>query len=442
MKLVTPLLVAGVVGMAACSESPRTIAGPEAPLARSLSAALYPAPPSGWEDVYDPTVLRSYHVQLSAADYATIQADETFDIEVPARFWMDGDVSDAPYTVSIRRKSATAIGEKISYRMKFVSSNFYGIKSFSLENGDDQDVVSEGLAWYLHRLASTSTYRPGLAAWATLTMHVESKDANGNATVDVRPQGVYLNVELPDKRFLTHRGLWNSTSTWLYKQDDIGLPELKEMPGGSTGSPAYAALRYSPFQEAQGRRASNSTPSDAQLAGEMAKWVDMDSWLRLGAVNAFTSNPDELFNHGKNYFWVDFAESDTRGLRRLYLPWDLDAAIRNPTAGIYGTVGNGKGGKSAVSQHAYQQVILNHPQFRKQYNDIMLGLMNGPMATDRVQAALTTFEGVVSDALAADPNNNIADVPQHFAKLRAWVAAREASVRSQVQANNLPAPRQ
>jgi hypothetical protein len=430
--------LAAAVG--ACADDARTIAGPEAqPL---FSAASYAAPPTGWEDVYNPLVLRSFNVRLSAADYATIQADETFDIQVPARFWLDGDVAGPEYTVTIRRKSATPIGEKISYRMRFRNPTplFYGVESFSLENGDDQDVVSEGLSWYLHRLASTSSHRPGLAAWATLTMHVESVDEAGNRVVDVRPQGVYLNVELPDRQFLSNRQLWQAGTTWLYKQDDIGLPELKEMPSGSTTSPAYAALNYSPFREASGKRGSGTTPSDAQLVTDMDRWVEMEAWLRVGAVNAYTANPDELFNKGKNFFWVDFEES--RGLRRLYLPWDLDASIRGTTAGIYGTTGTGKGGKGAVSQHPYQQVILNHPQYRVQYNNVMLGLLNGPMAASRVQADLHSFEAVLSDALAADPNSQITDVPYHFAKLRAWVSAREASVRSQVQANNTPAPRQ
>jgi hypothetical protein len=435
--------LAMVVG--ACSADAPSMAGPEAPLVGSSSAASYPAPPSGWEDVYDPLVLRSFNVRLTAANYATIQADETFDIQVPATFWLDGDTS-GPYTVTIRRKSATPIGEKISYRMRFRAPTplFYGIQSFSLENGDDQDVVSEGLSWYLHRLASTPAYRPGLAAWATLTMHVEDVDANGDPVVDVRPQGVYLNVELPDKQFLRNRGLWQGSSTWLYKQDDIGLPELKENPDGSTSSPTYDELDYSPFRVAKGKNPTNPTPSDAVLAGHMARLVDMDSWLRLGAVNAYTSNPDELFNKGKNFFWVDFMIWKTArpvAPLRLYLPWDLDASIRGTTAGIYGTTGSGKGGKGSVAQHPYQEVILNHPTYRAQYNTIFTDLLDGPMATDALQQALTRFEGVLSDALAADPNSQIDDVPYHFDKLRAWVAAREVNVRSQVQANNSPAPR-
>ena len=87
----------------------------------------------------------------------------------------------------------------------------------SLENGDDNNVVSEGLAWFLHRQAWSSDYQPGLAAWAKLTVHVLEEDG----TIDVRPQGVYVNVELPDKIVVlvtyTEPGLRGDTATRTLK---------------------------------------------------------------------------------------------------------------------------------------------------------------------------------------------------------------------------------
>lgn len=448
--------VGGALLLGACMDSTTAPSAHEAaPTARAshrfTSSVTPPAPPTGWEDVYNPFVLRAYHVALTQADWQTIRNDETFDIKVPARFWLEGDTDNAEYTVEIRRKSATPIGDKISYRVSFktkvgdpsANGRFYDIKSFSLENGDDQDVLSEGLSWYLHRLASTGTYKPGLAAWATLTLHIDT----GNG-VDVRPQGVYLNVELPDKHFLRHRNVWSEGSTWLYKQDDIGLPELKEpditSPTTAQHSAAYNYLAYAPFRTdgsgGKGRKGSTgtTTPSDAVLEADLTRWIDMDGMLRLGAVNAFTDNPDELFNKGKNYFWADFPENVRT---RMYFPWDLDASIRSTSGGIYGSVSTGKRGKTTVSQHPYQSVILNHPTYRAQYNAIMLGLLNGPMASAMVNADLDNILPVVRDALLADPNSKISDPDAKIAALKQWVTAREANVRQQVQANNTPAPR-
>ncbi len=414
---------------------------------------VYPAPTQWWQ-VYAPDALLSLNVRLNAADYAVIQADETFDVEVPMEFWVD-NIAPNPgsWQGVIRRKSATPIGEKISYRLKLEakigagSSRWCNLKSLSLENGDDNNVVAEGFAWFLHRQAANLSYKPGLAAWTRLTMHVVGEDG----VIDVRPQGVYLNVELPDKRFLQNRGMWSSSSiSWLYKQDDIGLPELKEWPMDSTGpesdSPAYQALTYSPFQKevVVRKKVANPAPDDATLADQLTYWINMESMLRLGAANAFSVNPDELFNHGKNFFWADFGDNATNHAPRQYFPWDLDASIRTPTASIYGTAG-GSGRKATLSQHPYQEVILNHAEFRAWYNEIMAELLNGPLAVGELTNFLNSTENLLTEALLADPNNQIGNSPEaiaaHFDSLRAWAAARHENVASQVTANGPPAPR-
>lgn len=407
--------------------------------------------------VYDPSQLLGLNVELSEQDYQTIRYDETFDIEVPAQFWADGDAER--FNVTIRRKSATAIGDKISYRMTITSrtddagiETWRDVKTLSLENGDDQDVVKEGLAWYLHRLAGTTDYRPGLAAWAELTLHVvvSGVDEFGQpfSYVDERPQGLYVNVEMVDKQFLKNRDLWVSDQSWLYKQDDIGLPELKDWPlddeMAEFPSPAYEALSYSPFQaEVRVRkRVVNPTPGDSILQQDLQGWVNMEALLRLGAVNAYTANPDELFNHGKNFYWADY--NGTGDDRRLYFPWDLDSAIQGTSAGIYATVEHGRR-KSTVTQHPYQSVILNHPAYRTQFNAIMASLLDGPMSVAAVHQFLDQAEALLSPALLADPNAKIGTTPEavaeHFSSLRAWIVDRHAHVRSQLAANGPPAPR-
>ena len=100
----------------------------------------------------------------------------------------------------MRRKSADALGDKVSLKIdinEYVDQQWNGIKKLSVENGDDVDVVAEGYAWYLNRVAaesSTSGYNPGLAAWVKLVV-------NGEYV------GIYVNVEQPDKTFLKNRGL-------------------------------------------------------------------------------------------------------------------------------------------------------------------------------------------------------------------------------------------
>ncbi len=164
---------------------------------------------------------------MAPGDWATIVADTTFDIEVPALFWAE---YEAPILVSVRRKSATLLGwDKISLKIDINEyhdrdgfgncetdggfadavcvSKWHGVKKLSLENGDDVNVVAEGLAWYLHRVAADSglDYTTGLASWVTLTVNGDSK-------------GVYVNLEQRDKQSLKNHGLWEGGGdTWLYK---------------------------------------------------------------------------------------------------------------------------------------------------------------------------------------------------------------------------------
>src|SRR5262245_19027838 len=60
----------------------------------------------GWPAVFDPLQLASLNLQMDPLDWETIQNDPTFEIEVPATFWADGET---PIHVSVRRESAVPL---------------------------------------------------------------------------------------------------------------------------------------------------------------------------------------------------------------------------------------------------------------------------------------------------------------------------------------------
>jgi hypothetical protein len=161
----------------------------------------------------------------------------------------------------------------------------------------------------------------------------------------------------------------------------------------------------------------------------------MDAMLMLAAVNAFTSNPDEMFNHAKNFFWADFVPGTSIGNsngKRMYFPWDLDSALQSTGSSIYG---NGS--------EPYQQLILTDLVFRQQFNLTMLSLLNGPLSIANLTAFLDDMEPILTPFLEADENNQIGlDVEEHFDSVRNWVAARHANVHQQVIAEigNVPIP--
>ena len=84
---------------------------------------------------------------MGPEDWSTIKSDTTFNIEVPAMFWADGDLDEPdPILVSVRRKSADALGDKVSLKIdinEYVDQKWNGIKKLSEGNSDDVDVVAE-----------------------------------------------------------------------------------------------------------------------------------------------------------------------------------------------------------------------------------------------------------------------------------------------------------
>lgn len=142
----------------------RALCGPAAVIVLSLTATDVRAQFGGWPDIFNPYQLRTLNLEMDPADWITIQNDDPYDevpqIDVPAMFWADGE---SPILVSVHRKPGDALNEgtsfaKISLKIDIndfvIGQSWHGLKKLSLEDGDDQDVVSEGLAWQIERLAS------------------------------------------------------------------------------------------------------------------------------------------------------------------------------------------------------------------------------------------------------------------------------------------------
>ena len=410
--MITIAIVAILIAMAVPAYSDYTISTSQADV-------------QDWPDLYDPFTLHTLNLELvNPDDLDVILHDTTYDIEVPAWFWADGDVIEAnPILISVRRKSASALPneldpQKVSFKLDINefkndpggASSWHDIKKLSLENGDDMDVVTEGFAWYLHRLASDSSldYQAGLAAWVNLYI-------NGQY------MGVYVNVEQPDKSYLKNRGLWvGGDETWLYKMSDIDSPKAKEAPEDDLGnvidSPASASLCYKPFKD-KGRC---STPAD--FKDQLNAQINMEGMLTFGAVSAFHYSPDDMFAKGKNFYYTD-----SLGYKRDYMQWDLDSAFGSldANANMYNQATRGK-------HDVYEKALVEagDTPFREEYSDIIKFLLDGPLDETGLLADLQSFQSLLSASLAADANNKGA--AERFGTLAAYVTARTASMRSQL----------
>lgn len=383
-----------------------------------------------WPDLYDPFTLLTLNLELvNPDDLDTILNDTTYDIEVPAWFWADGEESEK-ILISVRRKSAEAIpnemdpNKKVSFKLDINefkddpggASIWHGVKKLSIENGDDMDVVTEGFAWYLHRLAAADpmlNYQSGLASWV-------------NLNIDGQYMGVFVNVEQPDKQFLKNRGLWEGgDDTWLYKMSDIDSPDAKEAPedefGNVIDSPASEALCYTPFKG----RDQCGMPID--FKEPLNSKVNMEGMLTLGAISAFQHSPDDLFSKGKNFYYLDYSE--VVGLKREYMQWDLDSTFGSldPSASMYNQA------KGVHDDYEKSLVETGDAPFREEYNTIIEYLLNNQFNKGALISALQSFEVMLSYSLSIDPNSK--DAAASFEPLAAYVSARTASM-----LNQLPPP--
>ncbi|MHC4610479.1 MAG: CotH kinase family protein, partial [Planctomycetota bacterium] len=136
--------------------------------------------------------------------------------------------------------------------------------------------------------------------------------------------------------------------------------------------------------------------------------------------------------HGGNGFCADFLD----GTPRMYYPWDLDGITKSTRSNIY-TRTKGRGRPDPTP---YQEMIIGHPTFRAQYNQVMTDLLNGPFNEADIHAFLDAVEPLISPSLEEDPNNNMdgGGVAGRFDGIRDWISARILNVRQQVYEDQPP----
>ena len=388
-----------------------------------------------WPEIFDSNQLMTLNLELlNPGDWDVIRYDMTFDIEVPAWFWADGE-EDYKLQVSVRRKSCDAmpdesdpckISVKIDINQYIPGQKWHNLTKLSLENGDDSDILAEGLVGNIHRMASGPEgygYEVSYANWVILKINGINR-------------GVYVNIEHLNKQFLRNRNWYVKDYVWMY---EYGGGEVFEMEVGdelNPASPAVQNLCYRPMACLNANSPLHPpgglcpTPEGNDLVTDLLQWVDMHSMLTLGAIDAFVANPDALFSHSRNTTFVDFDLSDPLfTIKRMYFPWDNDSVMTDTDLDIY----ERKNGPTM-----FQQVIFGNPTFRSQYNQIFRDLFNGPLSEANIHAFLDSIEPVLTDAMAADPYNQFGEpgaegVAQRFDGLKQWISDRIVNVREQIE---------
>jgi hypothetical protein len=395
--------------------------------------------PNDWD------IIRLNGLLWDGMDYYEPDDPNIYLYELPAWFWADGE-EDKMIKVAVRQKSNIPLGDandryfkialKVDINQYYSEDEFgdpngdpnavahwHGLSKLSLENGDDVDVVAEGLALNLHTMSSGAEgygYDAWRGNWVTLTV----EDIN---------RGVYISAEQRNKQFLTNRNLDDDpNNVWMYKVTGENETLLKvpdkdsgEVPPDYPESPGYLALNYTPFD------ISNPVPDDATLVADMNTYVDMQSLLTMGAINAFVANSDSLFSHYQNTYFLDFNLPDPCETRkRMYLPWDVDSTMNSLDWDIYDRAGD---------VTTWQDVFLDSPTYRPQYNQITRDLMGVSLNRSNIHSFLDMMLPILHDALAADPYNQfdvlespLDSVDEHFSKVKTWYSDRVVNVLDQL----------
>jgi hypothetical protein len=330
---------------------------------------------SGCAGVFNPDQLLTLAFDIDPGDFSQVLADTSYSLVVPAVMHCEGE---APLTVGIRRKRSGGrekVGFKIDMNAFAAGQEWYGLKKLSLENGvsegdteDGADVhvyVSEYLAWRL-------MVRSGAVSSRATFMAVE---------VNGEPLGVYVNVEQVDKRFLEER--LGDDSGWLYKKSGGVNDGIKTNELGGADNPLDDYFCF--WDSGNGC----TPPSSDELLRDLPGRLDIPQFLRFGAVNALMGNADGPLFKDNNYYFYDYV-----GGPRLYIPWDLDTAMKD-SASLYA---GGGGGGNATS---FDGVLFTH--WRDDYTATLDDLLDNHVTLPVIQAELERVSAVAGAAFEADP---------------------------------------
>lgn len=237
--------------------------------AGSAKAVEIDWPEPNWPEIFEPNwpmfggppnEPMTLYIEMNSTDWDDViknspESDGCIAVEIerPAWFWMKGE-EDLKIRVAVRRKKGFAFPDEVNpvkVALKIDINQYYdedpnaapdwhGLKKLSLEaNFDSIDVISEGVACNIHRMAS-ATEGYGWPVWHANWCKLY---VNGSFI------GIYVFVEQYDKSYLQHRNLYDAHGhSWLYKHHDCdGTFVLKVGDDTYPRSQAVEALCYAPF---------------------------------------------------------------------------------------------------------------------------------------------------------------------------------------------------
>lgn len=304
---------------------------------------------------------------------------------------------------------------------------------------NDHSYVSDALAYEFFREAGVPASR---TAYAYVNVSVAGQ-------WDRRPLGLYVMVEAVDKDFALER--FGSRRTPVFKPVTY---QLFQHLGDDWNAYSDIYDLKTEATEAQRRRVIEfarlvSFASDAEFAGQVGTFLDLDRFARYLACEVLLSNYDGFLSNGQNFHIYLDPDSNKFG----FIPWDLDLSW-----GGFFLLGTTRQRERAsiwhpwIGEHRLLERVMAVEAFRKLYRvqledlldrlfvrerlyqriDALAAVVRGPITAEST-FRLGKFEEAVSSQARERPSGKGAqgaNRPAH--QLKRFVDRRVASVREQL----------
>jgi hypothetical protein len=298
---------------------------------------LTPEPDDEAAYIYDQTALRTFELELSPENMATLDADPAAEQYVPGKLIFEGVEYD---NVGVRYKGSAGawincvegstpqslwnftgartcakLSLKVSFNKYDPEGRFYGLKKLLFHAmNSDSSLMRERLGYWVYR-------QMGVAA---------PRAVHARVTINGARTGIYANVEYIDGRFTRSR--FSDGKGNLYKEV---WPTWNAMTGELTEAKLLAGLRTNKdenpsvanvlaFSEAmQGASASR--------AAALKKWMDIPNIARFIAADRGIGADDGAFHYYCNQGGCNnhnfYVYEEEKGQKLWIIPWDLDNAF-------------------------------------------------------------------------------------------------------------------
>ncbi len=253
---------------------------------------------------------------MMGLDFAYVHADLEFEgrtlADVGVRFKGNGTFLES--RGSLKRSL------KIDLNRYVKGQKLAGVGTLNLHNNvTDPGSMNEAVAFGLYRDFGVPAPR---TSYATVTITVPGLH-------DRKPLGLYSILENIDKNFLADRGLDRGTAIFKPSSSELFTDQ-----GDDWSAYEQAYDPKTELTEAQRRRVIEfcrlvSRGTDAEFAGRLGEFVDLDAAARFLAVSVWIGDLDSLLTTGQNFYLL----LDPATNRFGFVPWDKDHTFGSWIAG-------------------------------------------------------------------------------------------------------------